>query len=91
MTYRLISEKDLVAFAAVLARNGWRDSAFELEENAFDQATAEVEAAQGEVGVKCLATQAVAVYRIGSGLDWVSDFARDLHAGKMGSPRAVSR
>jgi hypothetical protein len=84
--YRLISQEQLAAFGDALARNGWHESDFELEEGVFEQATAEVEAALGEVGVKCLRTEAVAIYRIGPGLDWVGDFDTDLRAGKMGRP-----
>ena len=40
----LINDRDLSAFAATVASNGWKTSDFELQEEAFDQATAEVEA-----------------------------------------------
>ena len=83
--YRLINEKELAAFGDALAQNGCAASDFELEEELFDQATAEVEAALGEVGVKNLRTDAVAAYRLGPGCDWVSDFANDLRAGKFGA------
>ena len=84
--YQLIGEKELTTLAAAIKRNGWKESDFELQEDVFDPATAEVEAALGEVGIKCLKTQAVAVYRIGPGLDWVSDFIEDLRLGKFGRP-----
>ena len=86
MSYRLIRPEELAAFADALARNGWQPGDFELEEDVFDPAIAEVEAASGEVGVRCLRTEAVAAYRIGPGLDWIGDFVTDLRAGRMGTP-----
>ncbi len=84
----LITAEELAAFAGALARNGWRAEDFELEEDVFDPAKAEVESAAGEVGVRCLRTEAVRVYRIGPGFAWAADFADDLAAGKFGSPAA---
>ena len=74
----LITDKNLEAFAAAVQRNGWRFSDFELEEDAFDQRKAGVEARMGELAVKCLTTQVVILYAIGDGSDWVADFAADL-------------
>jgi hypothetical protein len=83
--YTLIAPDELAAFETVLTRNGARIADFELEEDVFDPATAEVEAALGEVGVKCVRTEAVATYLVGPGRDWVGDFETDLRAGKMGT------
>jgi hypothetical protein len=87
-SFRMISERQLAEFDAVLERHGWRRVDFDLEEEVFDPRTAEVEAALGEVGVRCLQTEAVAIYRLGSGSDWVSDFADDLERGKFGRRNA---
>jgi hypothetical protein len=83
-TYRLIGPQQLAAFGDVLVKHGWKPSDFELQEDVFDPATAEVEAALGEVGVRCLKTQAVATYRLGTGLDWLANFEDDLRQGRMG-------
>ena len=82
--YQLIRQQELTAFGDMLNRHGWEPSDFELQESVFDPATAEVEAALGEVGVRCLKTQAVAAYRVGPGLDWLADFENDLCEGRMG-------
>jgi hypothetical protein len=58
-TYRLIGPREFAAFSDALVRHGWQPTDFELQEDVFDPATAEVEAALGEVGVKCLKTDAV--------------------------------
>jgi hypothetical protein len=84
----LITRDELADFAAALKRNGWRAEDFELEEDVFDPAKAEVESAAGEVGVRCLRTETVQVYRVGSGFTWVADFAGDLERGRFGSPAA---
>ena len=84
--YKLIGPHELDAFNAALARHGWKSSDFELQEDAFDPATAEVEAALGEIGVKCLRTEAVTTYLVGTGLDWVTEFETDLRAGRLGHP-----
>ena len=86
---RLLSQQELAAFAEVLARHGWTPDDFELQEGAFDPATAEVESALGEVGVRCLKTETVAAYRVGPGLDWVADFEVDLREGRMGGSPEV--
>ena len=80
----LITEQQLADFAAALERHGWRREDFHLQEDAFDPRTAEVESALGEVGVRCLRTEAVKVYRLGSGFDWVGEFAHDLESGIFG-------
>ena len=72
-----------------VASNGWKTSDFELQEEAFDQVTAEVEARKGQVGVRCLLTQAVTVYPIGDGSDWIATFAADLENGKFGQPSGL--
>jgi len=85
----LITEAELAEFAAALKKNGWRREDFELEEDVFDPAKAEVESAEGEVGIRCLKTEASAVYRLGPGFAWIADFAADLARGKFGSPAAT--
>jgi hypothetical protein len=82
----LISEKQRAAFVAALEHNRWRSRDFEIQEDSFDPRRAEVEAALGEVGVRCLPTAAVKVYRVGAGTDWVDDFAADLESGHFGHP-----
>jgi hypothetical protein len=77
----------LAEFSSALLRHHWKATDFDLEENVFDPRTAEVEAALGEVGIRCLKTEAVNVYRIGPGLDWVGDFRSDLDRGRFGTPR----
>ena len=85
-SFELITDQDLSAFAATVVRNGWQTSDFELQEDAFDQATAEVEARKGQVGVRCISTNAVTVYPLGDGSDWVATFAADLENRKFGQP-----
>jgi hypothetical protein len=85
-SFKLITDSEFADFAAVLRRYGWREEDFELEEDAFDPAMAEVEACNGQVGVRCLLTAAVEVYRAGQGLTWVTDFGHDLEHGKFGQP-----
>lgn len=87
-TYRMIGPQDIAAFDDALVRHGWKPCDFELQEDVFDPARAEVEAALGEVGVRCLKTESVAVYRLGTGLDWVSNFEDDLRQGRMGDSKA---
>jgi len=84
--YSLITDAQLDEVATALRRNRWKATDFELEESVFDPRTAEVEAALGEVGIRCLKTEAVNVYRIGPGLDWVGDFRSDLDRGRFGQP-----
>jgi hypothetical protein len=82
----LITPQERAEFAAAIGRHGWRTQDFELQEDVFDSGKAEVEAAAGEVGVRCLTTEGVQVYRLGTGFAWVSDFTADLAYGKFGSP-----
>jgi hypothetical protein len=84
MSSGLITEQQLADFAVALERHGRRREDFHLQEEAFDQRTAEVESALGEVGVHCLRTEAVKVYRLGPGFDWVGEFAHDLESGIFG-------
>lgn len=83
-TSGLITGQQLAQFAAALERNGWQRQDFDLQEDVFDPRKAEVEAALGEVGVRCLQTEAVKVYRLGPEFDWVQEFADDLEHGKFG-------
>jgi hypothetical protein len=82
MPLRIVTAGELDRFNTAVVKHGRAPADFEMQEDAFDQAKAEVEAALGEVGVKCLATGAVEAYRLGPGLDWVADFDADLRAGK---------
>jgi len=82
----LITPQELADFAAAIRRHGWRTEDFEWQEDAFDPGKAEVEAAAGEVGVRCLRTAGIQVYRLGAGFAWVTVFAADLEHGKFGSP-----
>jgi hypothetical protein len=50
----------------------------------FDPQTAEVEARKGNLGVRRLRTEAVVVYPLGDGSDWVAGFAADLASGRFG-------
>jgi hypothetical protein len=84
--YSLITDAQLDEMESALRRHRWQATDFELEESVFDPRTAEVEAALGEVGIRCLKTEAVNVYRIGPGLDWVGDFCSDLDRGRFGAP-----
>jgi hypothetical protein len=84
--FRLITEAELAAFAAALRKNGWREQDFDFQEDVFDPRRAEVEACAGEVGVRCLPTEAVEIYRLGPGFTWATDFANDLEQGKFGLP-----
>ena len=82
----LITDADRVAFAAAIRDHGWREADFELELETLDPSTAEVEACLGKAGVRCLATEAVEVYRLGDGSDWLADFAADLGRERFGKP-----
>jgi hypothetical protein len=82
--YRLISEKEFAAFGDVIRRQGFAPGDFELQEDVFDPATAEVETALGEVGVRCLTTQAGAAYPVGAGRAWLASFESDLKDGRLG-------
>lgn len=80
----VIAAREIERFHAVLGRHGWRAEDFELQEDLFNPQKAELEAASGEIGVRCLVTQAVEVYRLGPGFDWLADFASDLERGRFG-------
>jgi hypothetical protein len=81
-TFHVITPEELRAFETAIASRGHASADFELQEDVFDPAKAEVEAALGEVGVKRTANEAVEAYRVGPGLDWVAEFDADLRAGK---------
>ncbi len=83
-SYTLVTDSQLDAFAAAAQKAGFEVSDFELQEGVFDPQTAEVEARKGDVGVRHLRTEAVAVYPIGDGSDWVASFAVDLANGRFG-------
>ncbi len=83
-SYLLITGSQLDAFAAAAREKGFGVSDFELQEEVFDPQTAEVEARKGNVGVRCLRTDAVAVYPLGDGSDWVASFAAELGTGRFG-------
>ncbi|MBD0272606.1 MAG: hypothetical protein ICV73_11845 [Acetobacteraceae bacterium] len=83
-SYTLVTDSQLGAFAAAAQGAGFEASDFELQEEVFDPQTAEVEARKGDVGVRHLRTEAVAVYPLGDGSDWVAGFAADLANGRFG-------
>ena len=83
-TYSLITDSQLGAFAAAAQAGGFEVSDFELQEAVFDPQTAEVEARKGDLGVRHLRTEAVAVYPLGDGSDWVASFAADLGNDRFG-------
>ena len=85
-SFALITDQEMAGFASAVRSNGWQASDFELQEDAFDQQKAEVEARKGEVGIRCLRTGAVTVYPLGDGSDWAAEFVADLRAGKFGTP-----
>ncbi|MEO7243031.1 MAG: hypothetical protein ABIW85_08985 [Variovorax sp.] len=89
MNYKLITEHQLQKFHDLIQRQGWRAQDFELQEDAFDPQKAEVEAALGEVGVRCLANQSVEVYPLDAGDEWLALFSGDLQSGKFGRPRGT--
>jgi hypothetical protein len=85
-TFHLITDDELAQFNTALKKNGWQEKDFELQEEELDQAEAEVETCTGRVGIRSLVTQAVEVYRLGPGWEWVVDFTQDLGNGKFGQP-----
>jgi len=85
-SYALITENQLGAFATAAKESGFEASDFELQEEEFDPQTAEVEARKGSLGVRRLQNDAVAVYPLGDGSDWVASFAADLASGRFGGP-----
>ena len=84
--YSLITDDQLGAFGAAAQQAGFEASDFELQEEVLDPQTAEVEARKGDVGVRRPRTEAVAVYPLGDGSDWVAGFAADLANGRFGDP-----
>jgi hypothetical protein len=82
--YKMITDQEIAAYVAAIERNGWRKEDFDLQEDVYDQRTAEVEAALGEVAVHCRLTEAVQLYRLGPGFEWVKDFDDDMRHGKFG-------
>ena len=84
VSFSLITDGQLNAFLAVVRENGFTEADFELQEEEFDQQTAEVEARKGDVGVRCRLSEAVIVYPLGDGSDWVANFAADLESGRFG-------
>lgn len=90
-SFTLITHQELADFAAARKRSGWREQDFELQEDVFSPQKAEVEGAFGEVGVRCLLSQGVQVYRLGAGFAWVDEFAADLQRGRFGTPNASPR
>jgi hypothetical protein len=89
-SFDLITDDELAQFNAALKKSGWREQDFELQEEELDQAEAEVEACTGRVGIRNLSTQAVEVYRLGPGWQWVADFTTDLDNGKFGRPSGAT-
>ncbi len=83
-SYTLVTDDQLGAFAAAAQAAGFAASDLELQEEVLDPQTAEVEARKGDVGVRCLRTEAIAVYPLGDGSDWVAGFAADLANGRFG-------
>ena len=85
-SFSLITDGQLSAFTSVVRKKGFAEADFELQEEEFDQQTAEVEARRGDVGVKCRLSEAVVVYPLGDGSDWVANFAADLESSRFGQP-----
>jgi hypothetical protein len=81
-SYTLVTDDQLGAFAAAARAAGFAASEFELQEEVFDPQTAEVEARKGDLGVRHPRTEAVVVYPLGDGSDWVAGFAADLGNGR---------
>lgn len=82
--YALITAGELDAFAAAVQEQGFEAHDFELQEEVFDPQTAEVEARRGNVGVRCLRTDAAVAYPLGDGSDWVANFGADLGSDRFG-------
>ncbi len=86
--YTLVTDSELGAFAAAARESGFEASDFERQAEVFDPQTAEVEARKSDLGVRRPRTEAVAVYPLGDGSDWVAGFAADLANGRFsGRPR----
>lgn len=84
--FSMISPAELDDYVRALRDDGWREDDFELDEEVYDPATAEVEACLGHVAIKCRRTEVVAVYSMGGGSNWIAEFIDDLRLGKFGSP-----
>src|SRR3954447_661207 len=84
MAYLLITAGELDAFTITVQRQGFDVHDFEFQEEVLDPQTAEVEARKGDLGIRCLRTNAVAAYPLGDGSDWVANFAADLGSGRFG-------
>ena len=82
--YTLVTDGQLGALAAAAQAAGFEASDFELQGAVLDPQTAEVEARKGDLGVRHPRTEAVAVYPLGDGSDWVAGFAADLANGRFG-------
>ena len=80
----LITDDQLGTFASAAREAGFEASDFEIQEEVFDPQAAEVEARKGNVGVRRLRTEAVVVYPLGDGSDWVASYAADLASGRFG-------
>ena len=76
--YSLITDDQLGAFGAAAQQAGFEASDFELQEDVLDPQTAEVEARKGNVGVRRLRTEAIAVYPLVDGSEWFAGIATDL-------------
>jgi hypothetical protein len=67
MAYLLITAGELDAFTVAVQRQGFDVHDFEFQEEVLDPQMAEVEARKGDVGIRCLRTNAVAAYPLGVG------------------------
>ena len=85
-SFTLITDGQLSAFKSVVRKKGFAEADFELQKEVFDEQTAEVEARKGDVGVRCRLNEAVVVYPLGDGSDWVANFAADLESSRFGQP-----
>jgi hypothetical protein len=84
--FKLVHAEELAEFTNALKRHGWHEEDFRVEEEEYDQATAEVESEIGEVIITCTRTHNVRAYHLGRGSSWVTDFMDDLQADKFGRP-----
>jgi hypothetical protein len=83
-SFSSVTDSQLGAFTAAAREAGFEASDFELQEELLDPQSAEVEARKGDVGVRRPQSEAVAVYPLGDGSDWVAGFAADLANGRFG-------
>ena len=89
VSFALITDHQVADFLDAVRKCGFAEADFELQEEEFDQQTAEVEARKGDVGVRCRLSEAVVVYPLGDGSDWVVNFTTDLESGRFGKPSRV--